>query len=265
MMTRHWNGTNSQVILLNLVCLFYILISNLLINILFVTLGMVSKEGTFIDAIKNYYSSEIKDTGLPHDTEVENMVYIDKLKHLLVMERDAKRFKVYDTKSGKWWKTIPEKNVHSGGAIIAGDYVEYENVKLVATTSNNNSIRFWDHNSYIAKENLNTSSIQMCIKWCGHGIDRLFTGSTDYQLHAFDVRGTMKEISKKESKKDEDNLMNKSNICHTKPILDLLPIPDMQYIATASLDSNMCLWNMQTLQGVSIHTDHSKGIYSLEW
>jgi hypothetical protein len=46
-----------------------------------------------------------------------------------------------------------------GGAIIAADYIEYENVKLVATTSNNNNIKFWDHNSYIAKENLNTSSI----------------------------------------------------------------------------------------------------------
>ena len=35
-----------------------------------IELGMVSKEGTFIDAIKNYFTSEIKDTGLPHDTEV---------------------------------------------------------------------------------------------------------------------------------------------------------------------------------------------------
>ena len=120
---------------------------------------MVSKEGTFIDAIKNYYASEIKDTGLPHDTEVENMVYIDKLKHLLVMERDAKRFKVYDTKTGNWWKTVPDKNSQSGGAIIAGDYVEYENIKLVATTTNGANIRFWDHNSYIAKENFNIPSI----------------------------------------------------------------------------------------------------------
>ena len=120
---------------------------------------MVSKEGTFIDAIKNYYTSEIKDTGLPHDTEVENMVYIDKLKHLLVMERDAKRFKVYNSKTGKWIQTVPEKNAHLGGAIIAADYVEYENMKFVATTTNNNNIKFWDHNSYIWKENLNTSDI----------------------------------------------------------------------------------------------------------
>jgi len=37
----------------------------------------------------------------------------------------------------------------------------------------------------------------------------------------------MKEISKKETKKDDDTLLNKSDICHKKPIMDLLPIPDM--------------------------------------
>jgi WD40 repeat protein len=62
---------------------------------------MVRKDRTFIDAIKNYYASDIKDEE-KHDTEVESMFYIDKLKHLLVMERDSKRFKVYDTKTGKF-------------------------------------------------------------------------------------------------------------------------------------------------------------------
>ena len=30
------------------------------------------------------------------------MVYVDKLKHLIVMERDAKKFKVYNSKTGNW-------------------------------------------------------------------------------------------------------------------------------------------------------------------
>jgi hypothetical protein len=61
---------------------------------------MVRKDRTFIDAIKNYYASDIKDDK-KHDTEVENMVYFDKLNDLIVMERDSKKFKVYDTKEGK--------------------------------------------------------------------------------------------------------------------------------------------------------------------
>ena len=69
-------------------------------------LGMVRKDRTFIDAIKSYYGSEIKDTE-KHDTEVEHMYYIDKLRHLLVMERDSKRFKVYNARTGKMIQNVP--------------------------------------------------------------------------------------------------------------------------------------------------------------
>jgi hypothetical protein len=134
---------------------------------------MVRKDRTFIDAIKSYYASDIKDTE-KHDTEVENMFYIEKLRHLLVMERDSKRFKVYNARSGKWIQNVPgkyssklnllEKNAGSGGAVIAADYVEMNNIKFVATTSNNNSINFWDSNNYIFRERLNTSEIQMTSK-----------------------------------------------------------------------------------------------------
>jgi hypothetical protein len=69
---------------------------------------MVRKDRTFIDAIKNYYASDIKDTE-KHDTEIEHMHYIEKLRHLLVMERDSKRFKVYNAKTGRWIQNVPGK------------------------------------------------------------------------------------------------------------------------------------------------------------
>jgi hypothetical protein len=90
---RHWNGRSLLIILLNLVFIFCGVISFIL--------GMVRKDRTFIDAIKSYYASDIKDTE-KHDTEVEHMYYIEKLRHLLVMERDSKRFKVYNARTGKW-------------------------------------------------------------------------------------------------------------------------------------------------------------------
>lgn len=58
--------------------------------------------------------------------------------------------------------TFTEKNAGTGGAVIAADYIEMSNnIKFVATTSNNNSINFWDSNNYIFRERLNTSEIQM--------------------------------------------------------------------------------------------------------
>ncbi len=134
-----------------------------------IELGMVRKDRTFIDAIKSYFPSKINDKKKheKHDTEIEHMFYIEKLRHLLVMERDSKRFKVYDARTGMYIQNVPEKNAGQGGAVIAADYVEYDSTKFVATTSNNNSINFWDSTNYIFRERLNTSEIQMTIKWCG--------------------------------------------------------------------------------------------------
>ena len=89
------------------------------------------------------------------------MYYLDKLKHLLVMERDAKRFKVYNTRTGKCMHNIPEKPSGKGGAFIAADYVHVENtnLKFVATTTNNTEINFWDSSNYIFRDRLNTNDI----------------------------------------------------------------------------------------------------------
>ena len=116
-----------------------------------IELGMVRKDKNHIDAIKTYYPAEIKDG--KHDTEIEHMFYLEKLQQLLVMEKDAKTFKVYDAKKGKLIQTVPESKskLGNGGAFIAADYIEHGNIKLVATTSNNNAIDFWDSNNYIHK------------------------------------------------------------------------------------------------------------------
>lgn len=129
-----------------------------------IELGMVRKDRVFIDAIKNYQQADIKDG--KHDTEVEHMYYLDKLKHLLVMERDSKRFKVYNSRTGKWMMNVPEKSTGNGGAFIAADYVhvEHNNIKFVATTTNNNQINFWDSNNYIFRDRMNTNEIQLCSK-----------------------------------------------------------------------------------------------------
>ena len=122
-----------------------------------IELGMVRKDRIFIDAIKNYNMSPI--SGGKHDTEIEQMFYLEKLKHLLVMERDSKRFKVYNSLTGKWLMHVPARSTNTGGAVIAADYIEHNNIKLVATTSNNNSINFWDSNTYVFNTRLNTSEI----------------------------------------------------------------------------------------------------------
>lgn len=73
------------------------------------------------------------------------------------MEWDAKKFKVYNGKTGKCIQSVPEKLGISGGAVIGADYIEKHN--LVATTSNNNSINLWDSKNYIFRDWICTSEI----------------------------------------------------------------------------------------------------------
>ena len=63
-----------------------------------IDLGMVKKDSVFVDTIKDYLPSDIKDVN--HDTEIEHIYYMESKQHLIVMERDAKRFKVYNARTG---------------------------------------------------------------------------------------------------------------------------------------------------------------------
>ena len=221
---------------------------------------MVNKEGTFIDAIKNYFPSDLKDEA-KHDTEIENMYYIEKLKHLLVMERDSKKFKVYNSKTGKLLYERPKDKNVKGGTVISAEYIEIGTSKLVATCQNNNAINMFDtHKEYFWSERINTNEIQTCLKWCGEGpgykVNLLFSAGLDYKagIHAYDVinarevTNDLKEgvTSENENSKSEDRQ-------HTAPITDLLPIPEMNLIASCSLDSSIILWSMRDLQFKSRH------------
>lgn len=60
----------------------------------------------------------------------------------------------------------------------------------------------------------------MIVKWCGEPFNKLFTGGCDAVIHAYDVVN-LQEVSVKEGY----NPNKKDDFGHTKPILDLLPIP----------------------------------------
>jgi hypothetical protein len=62
---------------------------------------------------------------------------------------------------------VPESKskLGNGGAFIAADYIELGLNRLVATTSNNNAIDFWDSTNYIHKTQENTPEIQLASKF----------------------------------------------------------------------------------------------------
>ena len=64
-----------------------------------IELGMVRKDQTVTDAIKNYNLSELTDDK-KHESSIEKVFSFDKIKSLLVMERDSLKYKVYDSVEG---------------------------------------------------------------------------------------------------------------------------------------------------------------------
>lgn len=121
--------------------------------------------------------------------------------------------------------------------------------------------------------NITPTAIQLCIKWCGGNINRLFSGGIDMQINAYDVQ-KFEYLGGSDSGKRQNDINREllgsqgttDKVYHTKDITDLLTIKEMGLIASASIDSNMCLWSMETLKGKSIHEQgHTKPIYSLEW
>ena len=223
---------------------------------------MVKKDRVFVDAIKDYKPAEIQEDQNNHDTEIEHMYYLDKLKHLIVMERDSKRFKVYNSKTGQMIANAPQgKNARTGGAFIAADYIEYDNsTKYVATSSSNNIINLWDPNNYMWKDRINTHDIQLCLKWCGGNVNRLFTAGLDKHINCIDIV-KVKETSSKDgytAKKDQD-------LHHNQYIVDLLPIPKRGFLASAGFDKKICLWHLDTLKPVHVLSGTGYPVTCLDW
>ena len=130
--------------------------------------GMVKKDSVFVDTIKDYLPSDIRDVN--HDTEIEHIYYMEAKQHLIVMERDAKRFKVYNAKNGQLIMSVPSgKTSVTGGSFIAADLItttsNKQNVTYVVTTSSDNIIKTWDPTTnYQRKDTTNTPAIQLCGK-----------------------------------------------------------------------------------------------------
>lgn len=116
----------------------------------------------FQDSFKDYFPSSIEDE--KHDTEVEAMYYFQKMKekHLIVMERDAKRFKVYNSKTGKSIPEYPSGKMNGmTGSYIAADYIDLGpgRASFIATTNSNTSINLWETTNYTLKGNMNLIDI----------------------------------------------------------------------------------------------------------
>ncbi len=134
-----------------------------------------------------------------------------------------------------------EVNAHKG-TILDLEYLENQN--LLATSSNDLTINFWDASSFTLKQIVSVPEIQLKIKyanWKSANKQFLYTGGSDAIIHIYDAL-TLKEkgtisgwnpFYKNDSQQEG----------HSSPIGDILPIDSQQTLVSACLGGNICLWD----------------------
>lgn len=60
---------------------------------------------------------------------------------------------------------------------------------------------------------MNTTEIQLCLKWCGGDVNKLFTAGLDCKIHAYDIT-TLKEINVKEDIIETDDSLKAEDKRH---------------------------------------------------
>lgn len=224
-----------------------------------IELGLLRKDRTFRNIIKNYYPSETIIDKQKHENQIESVFYFDKF--VITLEKDNNKYKVYNAQNCDF---ICEVNAHKG-ALITAEHIPEE--KMLATSSNDLTINFWDTSTFNIKQIVSTPEIQLCMKYANwHNHQRvLYTGGSDAIIHYYDTK-TFKELGTLSGwnpffKKDSQQYG------HAGPIGDILPIisSSQQTLVSAGLDGKICLWDIPSHTFKKELTGHQKGVYSLAW
>ncbi|OMJ91134.1 hypothetical protein SteCoe_6398 [Stentor coeruleus] len=219
--------------------------------------GMIKKDRTFLDAIKNYKPQEWMDP-IVHKNEIEHLFFLPKLKHLLVMESDSREFKVYDLKQGKFHYLKSVKGHR--GAVTAACHAH--GMRRVATSANDLTINLWDESSYALQQRISCPTFPLILAW-NRRYKTLYSSGTDAIIYAWDLkegREKMNCIKMWNPFSAEDD---KSG--HKTVVAALLPIKKMNILVSADLHGNIFLWDMPQNTKRRQLKGQVKGIYSLDW
>eukprot|EP00743_Colponemidia_sp_Colp-15_P010004 GILK01010980.1.p1 GENE.GILK01010980.1~~GILK01010980.1.p1 ORF type:complete len:1243 (+),score=229.20 GILK01010980.1:96-3824(+) len=222
--------------------------------------GMVRKDQFLVDSIKHYIPSPLRDVS-KHETEVDRVRYLPGLDRFVSLERDSRKFKVYDPRNAH---LLGDVSGHRGAVLDVEHITDYE---FIATCSNDLTIAFWDPVTFNLRQRLSTADLQICLQWSPqHKV--LYSGTVDGNIRRWDVDNLCeyKPASSVNAAQSANPLFsNRPMHCHTGPVMDLLTIPSLDILASASMDAKICLWDMSTNQFRKELIGHKKGVYSLAY
>jgi len=204
--------------------------------------GMAGGDDT-VDAIKMYEASPVVDN-TSHETAIDKLVYLEEVDSFVCLARNCQSFRVYDPKRC----TVQKEGYGHRGTVVSCCYVGAD--QQIGTTSVDNTVCLWDAATLRLKSRMTASQAQLCIQYDANS-KNIFTGSIDGTLSCWDLSELM--------------LKDKKAGHHRKEINDLLMIPSLNTIATASADGFILNWDMELLKPKAAFKGHKKGVRSLAY
>jgi WD40 repeat protein len=217
--------------------------------------GMMNNDRTLIDAFKNYEPITDWRDEAKHENDIEYMQYLPRLKHLLVMERKSKSFKVYNMRTGKFMKEVKG---HRGPVISAAHAPE---LKYVATSGNDLTINLWDDTTYTLKQRISCPAISLTMAWSPEN-QTLYSGGIDAIIYSWDLKEGMEKTSIKMWNPFSEDV---EEYGHSSPVTALMPIHRMGLLVSADLAGKIFLWDIPQNTVSRKLAGQDKGIFSLDW
>lgn len=216
-----------------------------------IEIGLAHKDQGFVEIIKNYKPSEWRDT-VKHDNDIEHTSFFSTTKHLLVTERDSKKFKIYNMKNGKLEREVKG---HTGAIISACHIVEKS---IVATSSNDLSIILWEDTNYNLVQKITSPILPISLTYYEN---ILYAGGPgpDASIHYWYLQDLQQKLP------SGHNFPKMGIYSHTESVTAMMPIDDLSLLVTSDLKGQIILWNVPSFEPNRKMKKLSKGIYSLDW
>ena len=216
-----------------------------------IEIGRVKNDQGFVDVIKNYKQSDWKDN-VKHESEIECMKYIPKLKHMVITEHESKRVKIYNIKTGRLQKEI--KN-HIMDVISIHHLASYSTL-LCAT--NDLWVYFWDDTTYLLKFKVKSP---MLVFTMNDFKDRLYIGGPNGSLYFWELT----DLIKRHKRTDATPFRRTKKEGHTHSISAIVGIPELSLLATGDIHGKLFLWDVPSHSLNRKMKELNKGIYCLDW
>jgi WD40 repeat protein len=204
------------------------------------TSGLVNR----VDPVKKWTPSLVS---TQHSHAIDQMFYFSRLDRLVLFEQNQRSFKIVNPATLK----VETEVFGHRGVLLGAAHVSHRN--LLATSSNDLRISFWDGNTFLMRHQIRCHEVQMVLHW-SEPRSILYSGGISGKIYGWDMESLAQQ---------RPVLMVDG---HSDVVMDLESIPTMDVLASASLDTNICLWDMVTgNKRKTLKGGHTKGVCSLAY